>query len=253
MNVMSLASIGYGTGEASLTKSSRDPQVLSDAERDLGPLQQRAADRAGGVVGDLSAAPAAAGAKMPAYVAASSASGSKKKSGPQLCLVKMLDGTTLQLYAEPTTLGGHFLDQVCSMLNVHEKYYFGLAFLDHKGDEDWLQKDKKVLKHDWPKKADPLELEFRLLYYPLDVTMVLQYATLYQAFLAAKTDVVRGRLDRLVPKDAVLLAALAFQAQRGDYSPALHPTASLASENFIPNRCMGDFKIPPTVTAGSLG
>ena len=31
--------------------------------------------------------------------------------GPVLCLVKMLDGQTMQLYAEPNTTGQQFLDQ----------------------------------------------------------------------------------------------------------------------------------------------
>lgn len=48
------------------------------------------------------------------------------------------------------------------------------------GDEDWLVLDKKVLKHDWPKNLEHLELEFRIQYYPMDVTQVLQYVTLYQ-------------------------------------------------------------------------
>ncbi len=57
MNVMGLASIAFGSGQASMTKTSKDVQVLADDSIDLAGLQQRAADRAGGVKGS-DAAPA---------------------------------------------------------------------------------------------------------------------------------------------------------------------------------------------------
>jgi hypothetical protein len=174
---------------------------------------------------------------------------------------------------------------------VYEKYYFGLSYLDHKNEEDWLQMDKKVLKHEFQKKVDHLEFEFRLMFYPMDITQVLQYATLYQvsrrglncwwwwlfvwwlfcnkihfllthssipsphtpqAFLATKQDVVQGRLV-MSGKDALLLAAMAFQAQRGDCNPAVHTPALLATEPFLPNKSMADFKVPPAVKAAALG
>lgn len=70
---------------------------------------------------------------------------------------------------------------VCTILNAQERYYFGLEYTDHKGDLEWMQLDKKILKHDFPKmKGDHLTIRFRIRYYPMDVTQVLQYVTLYQ-------------------------------------------------------------------------
>ena len=44
--------------------------------------------------------------------------GKTSSKGPTLVLVKLLDGQTLQLYAENSTTGQDFLDQVCTLLQV---------------------------------------------------------------------------------------------------------------------------------------
>ena len=49
-----------------------------------------------------------------------------------LTVVKLLDEQALQLYAEPNTTGQDILDQACTMLQVFEKYYFGLEYYDAK-------------------------------------------------------------------------------------------------------------------------
>lgn len=47
--------------------------------------------------------------------------------------------------------------------------------------------EKKVLKQDIPRKDDGhIELAFRVRFYPVDVTQVLQYVTLYQTFLSSR-------------------------------------------------------------------
>jgi hypothetical protein len=42
---------------------------------------------------------------------------------------------------------------VCDTLKAYEKYYFGLRYVDTKGDEDWVKLEKKILKHIFPKVA----------------------------------------------------------------------------------------------------
>lgn len=81
---------------------------------------------------------------------------------------------------------------------------------------------KKVLKQDVPRKEDGrIELLFRVRFYPVDVTQVLQYATLYQTFLASRQSVLRNELE-ISNKDAFMLASLWLQATRGDYDEAEH-------------------------------
>jgi hypothetical protein len=45
----------------------------------------------------------------------------------------------------------HLTFIVCDSLKAYEKYYFGLKFVDVKGDDDWVKLEKKILKHIFPK------------------------------------------------------------------------------------------------------
>eukprot|EP00051_Salpingoeca_urceolata_P001249 m.39564 g.39564 ORF g.39564 m.39564 type:complete len:1241 (+) comp11285_c0_seq1:36-3758(+) len=255
MNVMSLASIAFGSGEASMKKLEAVPQLAEDDDHELKLMQRKAQERVGGVVGDEQADTMAgfapnSGTVLPAFLKKAAAAGKAKRASkgqPTLCLIRLLDGRTLQLYAEPNTTGQNFLDQICGMLNAMEQYYFGLLFLDHKGDPDWIDLEKKILKHEFPK-SDHLELEFRIRFYPMDVTQVLQYVTLYQCFLAAKHSIVCGELD-VSNKDAMLLASLALQAQRGDCDVADVTAEALAGEQLLPNKNMDaiaqESQVPP--------
>lgn len=166
MNVMSLASIAFGSGKASAAKADTGLQALADDHvSDFEVMQKRAMDRAGGVTGSddtVQHATTITGG-VPHHLQLTAAT--KKKGGPTLCLIKLLDGETLQLYAESSTTGAQFMDQICLMLNCHERYYFGIAYKDAKGDEDWIKDDKKILKHDYGKaalKGTHLELEFKI-------------------------------------------------------------------------------------------
>lgn len=171
MNVMSLASIAFGSGKASMAKDTGSRRLAADAELDT--MKERASERSGGVTGGdepIAAVVTNSEQKVPAHLAKTIAMG--KKSGRTLCLIKMLDGDTLQLYAEANTTGTDFLNQVCIMLSAYEKYYFGLSYTDRKGDQQWIEMDKKVIKHDFKKGTEHLELEFLIRFHPMDVTQV---------------------------------------------------------------------------------
>ncbi|EDQ92385.1 uncharacterized protein MONBRDRAFT_14158 [Monosiga brevicollis MX1] len=171
---------------------------------------------------------------MPDFVKRTKATRSSK-SGPALVLVKLLDGETLQLYAEPSTTGDDFLNQICTMLKMFEKYYFGLMYYDQKNEMVWVDLKKKFLKQDIPRPADAdhYELEFRIRFFPVDVTHVLQYVTLYQTFLSSRQSVIKGELE-ITNKDAFTLASLALQAVLGDYDETKHTPEFMAKEQLIP-------------------
>ena len=63
----------------------------------------------------------------------------------------------------------------------------------------------------------------------MDVTQVMQYVTLYQCFLAARSAVQSNELD-ISNKDAFLLASLSLQATKGDFNPAVHTAQMLVKE-----------------------
>ena len=60
MNVLSLASIAFGTGQASMSKrQSEDVSLVSSEREDIESLQKKAIERAGGVTGDHAIPPVA--------------------------------------------------------------------------------------------------------------------------------------------------------------------------------------------------
>jgi len=250
MNVMSLASIAFGSGKASMQKTVTSGRLADDSELDS--LMQKAPARVGGVSGSDDRIANVGSNVQDVGVVPSHIQKAGKQKGRTLCLIKMLDGETLQLYAENNTIGQDFLMQVCTLLSAHERYYFGLSFIDRKGDQQWLEMDKKVSKHDFPKKgADHIDLQFEIRFYPMDVTQVMQYVTLYQAFLSARRDVVTEKLT-CTGKDAMLLAALSMQALRGDYNPTVHSKTSINPADVIPGRTMREARIPANIPGDKL-
>ena len=133
--------------------------------------------------------------------------------------------------------------QVCAMLQAHEKYYFGFAFTGRKGDEEWIKMDKKITKHDFPKGADHIELYFKIRFYPMDVTQVLQYVTLYQTFLAAHQSMLKEEI-KVSSRDSMLLAALCLQATKGDYNPEIHTDDQIDPAAVIPLSTRTAYKMP---------
>ncbi|KAK7823880.1 hypothetical protein U0070_020551 [Myodes glareolus] len=63
-------------------------------------------------------------------------------------------------FIQPKLLAKELLDLVASHFNLKEKEYFGIAFTDETGHLNWLQLDRRVLEHDFPKKSGPVVLYF---------------------------------------------------------------------------------------------
>eukprot|EP00043_Microstomoeca_roanoka_P017841 m.187570 g.187570 ORF g.187570 m.187570 type:complete len:803 (-) comp16714_c0_seq3:1065-3473(-) len=254
MNVMSLASIAFGSAKASMKKAEAKPGVLTDDnDEDFKLMQKRAAERAGGVTADSQTAPVSktASVKLPAYIRRTRSKAVNPK-GPVLTVVKLLDEQALQLYAEPSTTGQNILDQVCTLLQIYEKYYFGLEFYDAKGEVEWVALDKKLLKQDIPRNEDFIELRFCIRFYPVDVTQVLQYVTLYQTFLAARRSVVNNELE-ISNKDAFMLASLGMQAIHGDYDGTKHTPEVVGKEDLIPEANKDDIIRTSDIKISNIG
>ena len=67
------------------------------------------------------------------------------------------------------------------MISIHISYD-PITHDTTQGDDDWIDVDKPIVKHDFPK-GDYFSLQFAIRFYPLDVTQVIQYVTLYQVFV----------------------------------------------------------------------
>ncbi|XP_078530336.1 FERM domain-containing protein 4A isoform X6 [Lissotriton helveticus] len=133
------------------------------------------------------------------------------------CQVHLLDDRKLELLVQPKLLAKELLDLVASHFNLKEKEYFGIAFTDETGHLNWLQLDRRVLEHEFPKKSGPVVLYFCVRFYIESISYLKDNATIELFFLNAKSCIYKELIE--VDSDAVFeLAAYILQEAKGDYA-----------------------------------
>lgn len=136
------------------------------------------------------------------------------------CTVRLLDDTeVLECEFQANYEGKDLLDQVCQQLNLVEKDYFGLRYVDLNKQRHWLDLNKTIVKQ--VKYLDPLLFSFRVKFYPPDPFRLKEEITRYQVYLQLRRDLLHGRLY-CTNNEASLLAAYVVQADLGDYNPEEH-------------------------------
>uniref|UniRef100_G3TUP5 FERM domain containing 4A n=1 Tax=Loxodonta africana TaxID=9785 RepID=G3TUP5_LOXAF len=117
----------------------------------------------------------------------------------------------------PKLLAKELLDLVASHFNLKEKEYFGIAFTDETGHLNWLQLDRRVLEHDFPKKSGPVVLYFCVRFYIESISYLKDNATIELFFLNAKSCIYKELID--VDSEVVFeLASYILQEAKGDFS-----------------------------------
>ncbi|XP_062871181.1 FERM domain-containing protein 4B [Trichomycterus rosablanca] len=135
----------------------------------------------------------------------------------RLCQVQLLDNRKLELLVQPKLLSRELLDLVSSHFNLKEKQYFGFTYTDDTGQCTWLQMDRRVLEHDFPKKTGPIALNFLVRFYIENISMLKEHTTVELFFLNAKTAIYNGDIE-LDSETVFKLAAHALQESKGDYT-----------------------------------
>ncbi|ESN93224.1 hypothetical protein HELRODRAFT_89129 [Helobdella robusta] len=131
------------------------------------------------------------------------------------CTIRFLDDSEpLSFSYQKDTKGQEIFDQVCHCLDLFEKDYFGLRYIDIEKQRHWLDLLKPVYRQ--LKFVDPLVLCFRVKFYPSDPTKLKEEITRYFLFLQLRRDLHHGRL-LCSQNDANLLAAFIIQSEIGDY------------------------------------
>ncbi|XP_066273456.1 FERM domain-containing protein 5-like isoform X1 [Branchiostoma lanceolatum] len=136
------------------------------------------------------------------------------------CTVRLLDDTEIQCDIQKDAKGQFLIDHVCSNLNLLEKDYFGLRFVDAEKQRHWLDPIKNVCKQ--MKSNPPFLLCFRVKFYPPEPYRLHEELTRYELFLQLKRDLLHGRL-LCSTEDAAHLGAYIIQAELGDYDQDDHP------------------------------
>ncbi|KAG7280034.1 hypothetical protein CRUP_030490 [Coryphaenoides rupestris] len=138
--------------------------------------------------------------------------------------------STITLYGRDAK-GQYLFDLICHHLNLLEKDYFGIRYVDPDKQRHWLEVHKINPQADEvPRRPSPWsEGE----YLPATPARVKEGDTRYLVFLQIKRDLYHGRL-LCKTSDAALLAAYILQAEIGDYDPGKHPEGYSSKFQFFP-------------------
>uniref|UniRef100_A0AAR2JKY3 FERM domain-containing protein n=1 Tax=Pygocentrus nattereri TaxID=42514 RepID=A0AAR2JKY3_PYGNA len=131
------------------------------------------------------------------------------------CQVHLLDDRKLELLVQPKLMAKDLLDLVASHFNLKEKEYFGIAYTDDTGHFSWLQLDRRVLEHEFPKKSGPIVLYFCVRFYIESISYLKDNATIELFFLNAKSCIYKELIE--VDSEVVFeLASYILQVRLND-------------------------------------
>ncbi|XP_053574438.1 FERM domain-containing protein 5 isoform X1 [Bombina bombina] len=148
-----------------------------------------------------------------------------------VCTVRLLDDSEYTCNVQRDAKGQHLFDLLCHHLNLLERDYFGIRYVDPDKQRHWLEFTKGIVKQ--LKARPPYILCFRVKFYPPDPAALKEEITRYMVFQQVKRDLYHGRL-LCKTSDAALLAAYILQAEIGDYDPGKHPEGYSSKFQFLP-------------------
>ncbi|XP_034667366.1 FERM domain-containing protein 5 isoform X1 [Drosophila subobscura] len=135
------------------------------------------------------------------------------------CTVRLLDDSdVVECEFQAFHKGIYLLDYLCGELNIKEKDYFGLRYVDGSKQRHWLDLAKSLIKQS--KDLDPILFSLRVKFYPADpfrltgISRIMLYKQL-------KRDLRHGRLYCSFG-EAAALGALIVQEELGDYNEKFH-------------------------------
>ncbi|KAF0043397.1 hypothetical protein F2P81_004734 [Scophthalmus maximus] len=134
-------------------------------------------------------------------------------------------------YERRDAKGQYLFDLLCHHLNLLEKDYFGIRYVDPDKQRHWLEFPKSIAKQ--MKSQPPFTMCLRVKFYPPNPAALREEITRYLVFLQVKRDLYHGRL-LCKTSDAALLAAYILQAEIGDYDPGKHPEGYSSKFQFFP-------------------
>lgn len=148
-----------------------------------------------------------------------------------MCTVRLLDDTEYTCSIQRDAKGQYLFDLICHHLNLLEKDYFGIRYVDPDKQRHWLEVTKSISKQ--MKSQPPFTMCLRVKFYPPDPAALKEEITRYLVFLQIKRDLYHGRL-LCKTSDAAMLAAYILQAEIGDYDPGKHPEGYSSKFQFFP-------------------
>ncbi|GAB1603054.1 tyrosine-protein phosphatase non-receptor type 4-like isoform X2 [Argonauta hians] len=151
------------------------------------------------------------------------------------CLVHFLDDTEEYFEIDKRSKAQALLEKVYDHLELIEKDYFGLQFLEVAPTPEgmrWVDPLKTVKKQC---RGPTYEFYFRVKFYVSDPSKLGEEYTRYHFFLQLKKDLLEGRLA-CPHSTSALLSSYAIQSELGDYNPEDHKGNYLTEFRFIPSQ-----------------
>uniref|UniRef100_A0A8C3G9S5 Erythrocyte membrane protein band 4.1 like 5 n=1 Tax=Cyclopterus lumpus TaxID=8103 RepID=A0A8C3G9S5_CYCLU len=139
------------------------------------------------------------------------------------CRVSLLDGTDVSVDLPKKAKGEELFDQIMYHLDIVEKDYFGLRFMDSAQVPHWLDVTKSIKKQ--VKIGPPYCLHLRVKFYSSEPNNLHEELTRYLFVLQLKQDVLSGNVHGCV-----------FSAEMGDCDPLEHNRDLVSEFRFIPNQ-----------------
>ncbi|XP_029107865.1 FERM domain-containing protein 4A-like isoform X3 [Scleropages formosus] len=153
------------------------------------------------------------------------------------CQVHLLDDRKLELLVQPKLMAKDLLDLVASHFNLKEKEYFGISYTDETGHFSWLQLDRRVLEHEFPKKSGPVVLFFCVRFYIESISYLKDNATIELFFLNAKSCIYKELIE--VDSEVVFeLASYILQEAKGDFTSNEVARADLKKLPALPTQAL---------------
>ncbi|KAL8586790.1 hypothetical protein ACOMHN_061303 [Nucella lapillus] len=161
----------------------------------------------------------------------------KQRTGKGLnCEVVLLDGEQKTFELDRNAEGRDLLEKVCQHLDLIEKDYFGIQFVDDRISKHmkcWLSPDKKITKQ---KKGGPWLFDFALKFYPPDPTQLRESLTRWLVVLQTRRDILSGKLPTTFLTQA-MLGSYCVQADVGDFDHDKHIGINyIRDTSFAPNQ-----------------
>eukprot|EP00063_Salmo_salar_P079194 XP_014054029.1 PREDICTED: LOW QUALITY PROTEIN: FERM and PDZ domain-containing protein 2 [Salmo salar] len=155
--------------------------------------------------------------------------------------VVLPSGQSVLVRCDKKSRGRDVFDMVVAHVNLVEHFYFGLAFID---DDEYFFLDheikiSKVAPDSRKKVVSTSFLVFlRVKFFVDDVSFILHRLTRHQYYLQLRKDILEDRLY-CNEETCMFLAALALQAEFGDYMPELYGRNYYQPEQYVSKSCHG--------------
>ncbi|XP_046854782.1 band 4.1-like protein 4A [Xenia sp. Carnegie-2017] len=148
-----------------------------------------------------------------------------------ICHVVLLDETEIAVEIKAHTKGRELLDQIFNRINLYERDYFGLRFMDHCEEARWLDPEKSIIKQNRNVSVFYLSVRF----YSSDPCKLQEEITRYLFFQQLKRDILQSRLHCSFTV-ATRLFSYILQAELGDFDPKRHTLGYASEFRFLPNQ-----------------